>query len=124
MCIPRVGSTFLLHLLSTDTTYLEGCTRRGTRRCPRLVTMPVPMMELRPMQDIRLMVTCPQCTVHTRCTRRAITNGHLPFPPSSRQERRSIGIRRESTRPLSLSLTSVELISSLSSFIPSTAGYI
>ena len=33
------------------------------------------MMEIRPMMDIRLVVTCPQCTVNTRCIRRAITNG-------------------------------------------------
>jgi hypothetical protein len=50
--------------------YLEGC----TRRCPRLVTMSM-MMELRPMLDIRLMGTCLQFTVITRCTRRATTNG-------------------------------------------------
>ena len=31
-------------------------------------------MELRPMPDIRLVVTCPQCMVYTRSTRRAITN--------------------------------------------------
>ena len=34
-------------------------------------------MELRPMVDIRLMETCPRCTMHTRCPRRARTSsGH------------------------------------------------
>jgi hypothetical protein len=51
--------------------YLEGC----TRRCHRIVIMLIPMMKLHLMLDIRLMVTCPQCTVHTRCLRSATPNG-------------------------------------------------
>ena len=43
--------------------------------------------ELRPMLDIRLMVTCPQCTVHTRGTSRAITNGDVYRPQSARSRR-------------------------------------
>ena len=82
MRIPRVAalSSHFFFLLSIRLqAYLEECTHR------RLVVMPMPMMELlrrgqelRPMLDIRLMVTCPQCTVHTRCTSHAIHDIYRP----------------------------------------------
>ena len=66
--------------------------------------MPIPVVELRHYQELRLelrhgqelhpmldhmrlMVTCAQCTVHTRCTSRAITNDDVYCPQSTRSRR-------------------------------------
>ena len=43
--------------------------------------------ELHPMLDMHLMETCAQCTVHTRCTSRAITNNDVYCPQSTRFRR-------------------------------------